>query len=166
MKRRENCSEYGNELLVWKRLGRIMFIPLGREEESGDRKIFAIVETPGDTGLTPLGETHTLNRRRDDLPSVFFFVVVVFFFNNSLYENENILLLKQSKLESDVLSIVCEVCSWGDYILCRCMCVPSFIKSALRVPGEVLDTFQAFKSATITYWFITYFCLFTWLHSY
>lgn len=80
MKRRENCSGYGNELLVWKRLGRIMFIPLGREEESGDRKIFGSVETPGDTGLTPLGETHTLNRRRDDLPSVSFLLLVFWFF--------------------------------------------------------------------------------------
>lgn len=95
-----------------------------------------------------------------------FFVVVVVVFNNSLYENEKILLLKQSKLESDVLSKVCEVYSWGSYSLCRFTSVSSFIKSALRVSGEVLDTFHAFKGATITYWFITCFRLFTWLRSY
>lgn len=63
----ENCSGYGNELLVWNRLGRIMFIPLGRR--GGERKqknIQQSLETPGDRLASHhlQKHAHTQARRR------------------------------------------------------------------------------------------------------
>lgn len=125
--------KYGNMLLVWKKLRRIMLTPRGSGGETGDKEDIQKSWNTWDICLTPTCSNTYTKSRLDNLQSSFCTATPELFYSAdvsySVFNKKNLCVEERATVEqsrTEMIAYQREVCSWGICVLLR-LCVLSLL---------------------------------------